>query len=74
MEKENNRPEVCRHYWKIESPKGTKSRGVCKLCGEIREFGNSIDRGPSRSELARQSLENKSLGPEATEQNAVELR
>ena len=34
----------CHHYWVIESPKGPTSRGVCKLCGEEREFSNhSLD-------------------------------
>jgi len=28
----------CPHYWIIESPKGPTSKGVCKFCGEEREF------------------------------------
>jgi hypothetical protein len=39
------RPEVeapqCRHHWLIESPHGATSVGVCKICGEEREFRNS---------------------------------
>ncbi len=31
----------CRHYWHIEAASGPKSRGVCKICGEEREFLNS---------------------------------
>ena len=31
----------CRHYWMIESAKGSTSRGVCKFCGAEREFHNS---------------------------------
>ena len=31
----------CQHYWIIEDAKGSTSRGVCKLCGEEREFYNS---------------------------------
>ncbi len=46
MEKEKSSPQKCRHYWKIESQSGTKSRGVCKLCGEVRQFANSIYLGP----------------------------
>lgn len=30
----------CRHYWVIESPHGPTSRGVCRLCGEEKEFPN----------------------------------
>jgi len=36
-------PEVptCQHHWKIASPRGALSTGVCKRCGEEREFRNS---------------------------------
>jgi len=32
---------ACRHYWIIETASGPTSRGVCKICGEEREFQNS---------------------------------
>jgi len=32
----------CCHYWLIDSPNGTTSRGVCKFCGEERDFFNSV--------------------------------
>ncbi len=32
----------CHHYWIIESPNGSSSRGVCKFCKETREFNNSV--------------------------------
>ncbi len=32
----------CRHFWKIGSPDGVTSTGVCQLCGERRDFLNSI--------------------------------
>ena len=32
----------CRHYWIIEVANGPKSRGVCKYCGEARDFFNSV--------------------------------
>jgi hypothetical protein len=28
------------HHWVIEEPSGPMSRGVCKRCGEEREFKN----------------------------------
>ena len=34
--------EECAHFWLIESPNGPTSDGVCKLCGEYREFRNSM--------------------------------
>jgi hypothetical protein len=33
----------CRHHWIIESPRGTLSKGRCKLCGEERQFRNSTN-------------------------------
>ncbi len=30
------------HYWIIESPNGSSSRGICKFCKEAREFNNSV--------------------------------
>src|ERR1700730_11351252 len=32
---------ACRHPWKIAPPNGATSMGVCKVCGEEREFRNS---------------------------------
>ena len=32
---------ACRHYWVIESASGPTSKGVCKFCGEEKEFQNS---------------------------------
>jgi len=31
----------CSHYWIIEPAHGPTSKGVCKYCGEEREFLNS---------------------------------
>ncbi|MBI2935719.1 MAG: hypothetical protein HYY31_02760 [Chloroflexi bacterium] len=36
----------CKHYWVIDSPTGPVSKGVCKLCGEKREFKNYLDMTP----------------------------
>jgi hypothetical protein len=32
----------CCHHWLIESPGGPTSAGMCRDCGEIRDFKNSI--------------------------------
>ena len=34
---------TCRHYWLIEPPDGPVSRGVCKLCGEVKMFDNVLE-------------------------------
>jgi hypothetical protein len=36
---------VCVHRWRIESPNGATSHGVCKHCGEERDFPNSAEDG-----------------------------
>ena len=33
---------ACTHHWVIDRPDGPVSRGVCKLCQEVREFENTI--------------------------------
>jgi len=33
----------CIHYWVIDVPSGPVSGGRCRLCGESREFRNSLD-------------------------------
>lgn len=32
----------CSHFWKIPTPDGPTSRGVCRCCGGIREFFNTF--------------------------------
>ena len=34
-------PNSCVHHWRIESPNGRESQGVCKRCGAVRAFANS---------------------------------
>ena len=41
-------PEVldestCQHHWVIDRPAGPVSKGVCRLCGENREFQNYVE-------------------------------
>ncbi|KKN75621.1 hypothetical protein LCGC14_0378590 [marine sediment metagenome] len=33
---------TCIHNWTIETPSGPTSWGVCQVCGQVREFKNSI--------------------------------
>lgn len=33
---------TCVHHWIIESPSGRTSAGVCRICGERREFQNYV--------------------------------
>ena len=34
---------VCQHHCVIEKPAGPSSKGVCRLCGEEREFQNYVE-------------------------------
>jgi len=40
--KEDSTDTECRHRWKIASPNGPTSEGVCLDCGAIDEFKNSM--------------------------------
>ena len=31
----------CSHHWVIDAAKGPISRGVCRLCQEVRDFKNA---------------------------------
>ena len=31
------------HWWQIGSPNGATSTGVCRYCGEQREFANTLE-------------------------------
>ncbi len=31
---------VCCHHWIIEAPNGPTSKGVCRICGEEKQFNN----------------------------------
>ena len=43
----------CVHHWKIATSQGSMSEGVCRLCGEKREFHNSPE--ASWAEQARRA-------------------
>lgn len=32
---------TCQHHWYIATPAGSTSKGICRRCGEEREFRNS---------------------------------
>ncbi len=34
---------VCRHHWLIQAADGPTSNGVCRICGELREFKNYLE-------------------------------
>jgi len=40
--KDTQNSERCYHHWVIEPARGPLSTGKCQICGEVREFTNSI--------------------------------
>ncbi len=34
---------TCCHHWSIQPATGPVSQGVCRLCGEVREFKNYVE-------------------------------
>ncbi len=34
---------VCQHHWLIQAADGPTSAGVCRICGEARDFKNYIE-------------------------------
>ncbi len=34
---------VCRHHWVIQPADGPMSNGVCRICGETRDFQNYVE-------------------------------
>ena len=61
----------CIHHWEIEEPDGPISEGICKNCGEKKEFQNSIftetnhlnlDREQSHASSAQEKKWNRWFG------------
>ena len=50
--------EGCKHHWRIASPCGETSTGVCQICGASREFQNYAYRS-SMSRLRKPAGNNK---------------
>ena len=46
--------EDCTHHWRIATPSGETSTGVCQICGASREFQNYAYR-PTMSRAPRGS-------------------
>ena len=34
--------DACHHYWVIEAANGPESKGMCKYCGEVKTFLNTM--------------------------------
>ena len=55
-------PEIkCAHHWLIEPPQGPTSIGVCKICGEKREFENQYSPAHAQPIRNKQELDTGDL-------------
>jgi len=45
--------DTCIHHWVIEPPEGPVSKGVCRKCGQERQFDNYMPHSVWESENAR---------------------
>ena len=48
--RERQGDSLCRHHWIIEAQTGPVSRGVCSLCGNVRDFKNYIEEPSSEDD------------------------
>jgi len=55
----------CCHHWLIGTPSGAFSKGICKFCGEEKEFANSFEsamymkteRKPINTDISEDNIE-----------------
>ena len=55
--------ERCRHYWLIETPNGAICKGICRFCGEEKEFASSWE------SLISMNIERKPVGKDISVQD-----
>lgn len=51
--------EICVHYWNIEPPDGPVSLGICKKCGEKKQFRNWKGWNEHQSSTKKDEFEEK---------------
>ena len=54
---------TCTHHWTIQPATGPISQGVCRICGEVREFKNYVEAATwGDSRLSNKSTSDDSQG------------
>ena len=62
--------ETCTHHWSIQPATGPVSQGVCRLCGEVREFKNYVEAATwGDSRLSNKTTSEDSQAPAKPEPN-----
>ena len=60
---QNTETAVCCHHWAIQPATGPLSEGVCRICGEVREFKNYVEAATwGDSRLSNRSTSDESKG------------
>ena len=54
---------TCQHYWMIDKPAGPVSTGVCRVCGEEREFRNYVEGSSWSNDVTLDQLAGRSRIP-----------
>ena len=48
--------QTCQHQWIIDMPSGPSSKGVCRQCGEEKDFMNYIEGSPWGYDVSLEQL------------------
>ena len=54
--------EECSHHWVIQDGDGPTSAGVCRLCGELKQFKNYLEASHWSDEKAKNDSRSSLLG------------
>lgn len=64
---------TCTHHWTIQPATGPVSQGVCRICGEVREFKNYVEAATwGDSRLSNKSNSDDSQGTAKPVSNKTE--
>ena len=63
LEPEGQEPPACQHHWMIDKPAGPVSRGVCRACGEERDFRNYVEGSAWGNDITLDQLAGRSRIP-----------
>ena len=65
QEPETVEAPTCQHRWMIEMPAGPSSKGVCRTCGDERQFMNYIEGSSWGYDVSLEQLSGGSRLPSA---------
>lgn len=69
VSEDEDKLSACTHHWMIAKATGPVSIGICDICSESKEFGNSVF---AIEELSKNARSEKSKSPKSTREDLVE--